>query len=71
MSAQWGARGHVVSRYNGLRRAVITVRKDGLLDVLRERDGSGETFRGCATLDEAFAVIRAHVAPRETKGEER
>ena len=49
-----------VARYNGLRRVVITVRDDGLLDVLRERESTGETFRGCASLDEAFACIRAH-----------
>ena len=59
-------------RYGGLVKATITVRDDGLLDVVRERDtGNGESFRGCATLDEAFAVIRAHDTTdtsRDTKG---
>ncbi len=47
--------------YNGLRKATITVRPDGLLDVVRERDtGNGERITGCATLDEALEAIRAH-----------
>lgn len=48
-----------VPRYGGLKRAVITVRDDGLLDVVRERETTGESIRGCATLEEAFDAIRA------------
>jgi hypothetical protein len=48
-----------VKRYGGLRRVMITVREDGLLDVVRERETTGESIRGLANLDEAFDAIRA------------
>lgn len=48
-----------VARYGGLRKATIIVRDDGLLDVVRERETTGESIRGCATLEEAFDAIRA------------
>ena len=47
-------------RYGGLRRAIVTVREDGLLDVVREREKTGESIRGCATLEEALDAIYAH-----------
>lgn len=48
------------NRYAGLKKATIVIREDGRLDVLRERESTGEWFRGMETLDEAFEVIRAH-----------
>ena len=48
-----------MKRYGGLRRVLITVRDDGLLDVVRERETTGESIRGLANLDEAFDAIRA------------
>lgn len=49
-----------MSRYGGLRKATITVRDDGKLDVVRERETNGERCNGCENLDEAFDFIRAH-----------
>jgi len=53
----------MIARYGGLRKATIIVRDDGKLDVIRERETMGETFRGLDNLDDAFATIRAHGAP--------
>lgn len=50
-----------MKRYGGLKKATITVRDDGLLDVVRERDtGNGDAIKGCATLEEACDAIYAH-----------
>ena len=47
-------------RYARLRKVTITIRDDGILDVVRERAENGESFRGLANLEEAFDAIRAH-----------
>jgi len=47
-------------RYGGLRKVTITVRDDGLIDVVREREHNGDSIRGCSTLEEACDAIYAH-----------
>jgi hypothetical protein len=59
-----------MTRYGGLKRATITVRDDGKLDVLRERETGGEVIKGCATLDEALDAIRAHAWPGQVRSKE-
>jgi hypothetical protein len=59
-------------RYGGLRKATIIIRDDGLLDVVRERETTGESIRGVANLEEAFDAIRAHAWPAtQVRGEQR
>lgn len=48
--------------YGTLRKITFLIAEDGRVDVIREREvgKGGETFKGLANLEEAFAVVRAH-----------
>ncbi len=41
-----------------IRRIIIIRRDDDKWDVVRERDGDGETLKGLSDLEECFAAVR-------------
>lgn len=42
-----------------LKKVIIERNSDGTWDIIREREESGEGYKGARTLDEAFAFVKA------------